>query len=182
MTAYHLTLPKGTITKSHGEMYHGSHTTAVWAPYNPLTVGGWKKGDTVEIMCTFNLEPDNLDKKDWPPAKNYNGLCVGACMASDKAAVTQLIASAKRLALGNKGQLIGSHITKANKKSYNDIFYNAQLTILPNIELNPSNRGTLTGLVYEWTLTYNDEQDVASPKDIELVFGYGDPMAAEVMT
>ncbi len=182
MTAYYLTLPKGTITKSHGEIYQGSDTNAVWSPFNPLTVGGWKEGDTVEIMCTFNLEPGRTPEEKWPRVRRCGGLLIGACKASDKSVVQALISRAKSRRLDNPGEILNDHITTDGRDSCDYLFNHAQSTSLPDTPLSPESRGTLNHLIYVWKLTYNAKQTVAEPTDIELFLGYGNPVDSEVVS
>jgi len=172
---YHLTLPKGAITLRNG-IYRGSSTEAVWSPYNPIETGGWEPGDQLEVICTFNLNPDVNPK---PPAREYAGLCVGACNSTNQTAVQALESQARSLGLGNKGQLLGTHISTADTAQDSDIFYKSGPTAV-TIQLQPTSRGVLENYIYKWNLHYNGGNTVAPGNEVEIVFGYGDPQFSEV--
>ena len=100
---YHLTLPKGAITLRN-YIYQGSQTHMRWFPENPLKQGGWKDGDILTVICSFNLNPDIYPL---PNSTEYVGLSAGACNSEDAAAVQALINEAKSLPFGSKGSLLG---------------------------------------------------------------------------
>lgn len=174
---YHLTLEKGAITYRNG-IYRGSSTQAVWSPWNPLETGGWKAGDQLSVVCTFNLNPDVNPK---PPAKEYVGLCVGACNSTNSDEVNKLENQARQLPLGTKGALLGSNITKSDSPGDSAIFYKAGPTAI-TIQLEPTSRGQLENYIYKWVMNYNAANTVASGKEVEIVFGYGDPQHTEVVS
>jgi hypothetical protein len=172
---YHLTLPQGLITFRNG-MYQGSNTQAVWSPCNPNEAGGWQNGDILIVSCSFNLNPSMPTP---PPAREYAGLCAGACNATNQTAVTGLINQAKGLPFSTPGRLLGSGITTSATAAATNLFYNAT-SVTGTFPLRPASRGTLTNYVYQWTMTYNGSNTVANGNTVEIVFGYGDPMDSEV--
>ena len=178
---YTLTLPEGTITYKGGN-YHGTATTGHWSPANPDTFGGLKDKDTVSVVCTFNLNPTMPHNVPMPGYSDYYGLCVGACEKGDTAAITRM-ETAKYYST-KTGQLVQYPLdgvmqttTTTNAVATpENIFYNAQSESQPSTVLS-NNRGTLPALVYNWTMTYNGSNDICSNgKDVEIVYGYGDPM------
>lgn len=171
---YSLTLPKGAITKTRKGIYQGSNTEAQWAPFNPNLNGGWKSGDTLDVICTFNINPPGITP---PPAGEYVGLCAGACHINSPIEIAKLIREATSIGSGNPGKLVGNGIVKGAKTD-SAIFYNAVATT--HTIVLPNGRGTLTNYVYKWAMTYNDTNTVATGEDVEIVFGYGDPMNSEV--
>lgn len=176
---YTLTLPAGTITLTRDGIFKGSNTTASWSPCNPLdsSAGGWVDGDTLVVTCSLNINPQGLSKL--PPSTEYVGLCAGACNATDTTTVNRLIADAKGIITPNPGKLIGNGISTSSSRSTTSIFYNCtQLT--ESFILKPSSRGTLNNYVYQYSMTYNGQNTVAPANQVEIVFGYGDPMNSEV--
>lgn len=169
---YNLTLEKGAITLRNG-IYTGSSTDAVWSPGNPKSLGGWKDGDELHVVCTFDFNPDVNPK---PNASQYYGLVVGACNDTDGPTIRQYENVAYWAQ--KKGQILGNHITTSNSKSGNVIFNNAVSTT-GTFPLSPSSRGTLNNLIYKWVMTYNGDNTIADGDHVELVFGYGDPMHNE---
>jgi len=179
---YTLTLPAGVITVRNG-IYKGSNTQAQWAPCNPLQNGGWKAGDTLLVTCTLNLSPN---VNPMPPSTDYAGLCAGACAANNQAAVNALTALAVNLPIPNPGQLLGTGITTSATAIPSAIFYNCIATtgtfVLP---APPPNRGTLTNYIYQYSMAYNAGNTITGAgggNNVEIVFGYGDPMNSEVDT
>lgn len=172
---YFLTLPKGKITFRNG-MYQGSNTEAVWAPCNPNDVGGWQNGDTLTVNCTFNLNPTNVVP---PPSTEYAGLCVGSCNAANTAGVKALISEAQAIFVPNPGKILGSTISTSPTPAPNAIFYNAK-SMTGTFALQPASRGSLNNYIFQWTMTYNANNTIANGTDVEIVFGYGDPMTSEV--
>lgn len=169
---YHLTLPQGTITlRNH--IFTGSETQGSWSPFNPNNLGGWKDGDTLTVVCTFNLNPD---LNPLPSASEYWGLCVGACAATDNSQVQSLLNQARGLSSRYRtGALLGNYITTETDANYSYIFYKATSTAV-TVDLQPSSRGTLTNYIFRWDMTYNgNNRVVSSGDDVELVYGYGDP-------
>lgn len=173
---YHLTLPKGLITLRNG-IYQGSHTEAVWSPFNPIETGGWQNGDTLAVVCSFNLNP-NVSPK--PPANQYAGLCAGACNATNQGAVNSLIAQAKSLPLASPGKLLGNGISTATSSPPATALFYKCVATTGTFALQPTSRGTLTNYVYRYVMTYNGSNTVANGNQVEIVFGYGDPMDSEV--
>lgn len=170
---YTLTLPKGQIHFKHN-LFTGSETQGQWSPMNPAENGGWKSGDVLQVSCTYNLNP-NIKKL--PPASDYEGLVVGALNNPTKAQITAL----KNHIIGTfSGGTVVAGITTNSSPGAGDIFYAAASKTF-SAQLNPPSRGELNNLVYEWTMTYNAEGGF-DPMNIELVFGYGDPMDSEVDT
>jgi len=174
---YVVTLPQGDITITRNHTFVGSHTSAAWAPFNPDNAGGWKDGDTLTVVCTFNLNPDI---SPLPVASDYWGLCVGACSASNQAEITDLENLAYMLPFSDRvGALLGSNISSSSSATSQDIFFGATSTAT-TIALSPSSRGTLTNYVYKWVMTYNGSNTVVSSgTDVEIVYGYGDPQHGE---
>lgn len=177
---YHLTLPMGSI-KVRNHLFYGSQTIGQWSPFPPDVAGGLQDGDTLTVVCTFNLNPDISPQ---PPAHEYVGLCVGACAKSNPAAATALLTQAQRITLGtpaSKGSLLGTTISTASSRpSASFMFYAAQGSVMPAVTLG-NNRGTLSQYIYRWTMTYNGQNTVAqNGDDVEIVYGYGDPQSGEV--
>jgi len=171
---YRLTLPIGQIHFKNN-LWIGSQTTANFLPWNPEVVGGWKTGDTLQVMCAFDLNPNITPL---PPATEYQGLVVGALNNPTAAEIRAL----KQTITGTwSGGTVQAGITTNSSPGATDIFYNATSLSAPPLQLTPSSRGTLPSLVYEWTMTYNASGNF-NPNGIELVFGYGDPMDSEVQT
>lgn len=170
---YLVTLPQGSITITRNNTFVGSQTAAAWAPFNPDNAGGWNDGDTLSVVCTYNLNPGTTPL---PPASEYWGLCVGACSASNQAGVTALKSLAYRLPSTDQvGALLGTNISVSASPNPQDIFYGAT-SATTTIPLKPPSRGTLTNYVYKWTMTYNGSNTVVtSGDDVEIVYGYGDP-------
>jgi hypothetical protein len=172
---YHLTLPKGLITFRHG-IYQGSNTQAVWSPCNPTDNGGWQNGDTLMVSCSFNLNPNIAVP---PPSSEYAGLCAGSCSGKDQTTINALIAQAQAIYVPTPGQLLGNGITTSATPADSNLFYNAA-SVTGTFVLKPAGRGTLPNYIYQWTMTYNGTNTVADGNDVEIVFGYGDPMNSEV--
>ena len=171
---YHLTLPKGLITFRNG-IYRGSHTEAVWSPANPKDLGGWQDGDTLIVTCSFNLNPEIPSP---PPHTDYVGLCAGACNSTNTSEVNSLIRTARSLGFPNPGELVGNGISTSSSRSASAIFYKCTSKI-GTFPLQPPSRGTLTNYVYQYEMLYNGQNTVASGTEVEVVFGYGDPMDSE---
>ncbi len=189
MLHYSLTLPQGEITLVgaeagivrgvRGNMYRGSTTIAVWSPAHPIDLGGFKDGDELVVRATFNLNPTTMSADLRPPAINYVGLSVGACHSTDRAAVEGLEHKAKNLALGNVGHLLGG-ISTSQERSNDAIFYKAESYVIPEMQLDPPSRGKLINYVHKWKMIFNSHNTIdPSGKEVELVFGYGDPMFSE---
>lgn len=172
---YNLTLPKGFITFRNG-IYQGSNTEAVWSPCNPDDNSGWQDGDILIITCSLNINPAMTNP---PPATQYAGLCAGACNDSDQSTINALISQAKQIYVPSPGQLLGTGITTSATPQPSNLFYNA-IAIKGTFILTPPSRGTLTNYIYQWTLTYNGNNTIAKGNQVEIVFGYGDPMDSEV--
>lgn len=183
---YTLTLPKGAITKTRNGIYQGSTTEAQWAPFNPndrlAPNKGWQPGDTLSVVCTFNLNPPGVTPP--PPAKEYVGLCAGACATDNPSEIAKLIKEATRITTPAPGRLVGNGIElkpqTPTAPAATSIFYNAVATT-QTVVLSGS-RGTLTDYVYKWTMEYNAANTVATGTTVEIVFGYGDPMNSEVQS
>lgn len=144
----------------------GSHS---WSPNNPNEQAGWFDGDTLEIVGTFDLNP-NVDPL--PNANEYVGLCLGATNNNDTTAMDDLLAKASSLPTGTTGSLLGTGITSGAKTDAT-VFYNATSKVLPSLQLSPSSRGTLENLVYKWNMTYNGTNTVVNTnREVALVFGY----------
>lgn len=176
---YHLTLPQGTISVRNG-IFQGSQTNVIWSPCNPNEMGGWMDGDELNVVCTFNLNPPITPL---PGSGEYAGLCVGACSDQDTTGITQLITEAQQIYVPNVGQLLGTssgqQITTNATPASGNIFYNAQSTS-GDFPLTPSTRGTLSNYIYKWVMFYNGSNTVVpSGSNVEIVFGYGDPMWSE---
>ena len=118
---YFLTLPKGAITVDRGQ-FVGSKTVGIWSPFNPLRNNGWQQGDTLTIVATFNLYPENL-APSFPPASAYFGLSVAALNKSTQAQINRVIRSLSGQSAGVVGQGITTNSTPDNST---DIFYNAR--------------------------------------------------------
>jgi C1A family cysteine protease len=153
-----------------GNTYTLSLDTAgnsTWSPHNPNDAAGWMNGDTLTITCAFNINAAGL-----PDAASYNGLSVGAASIQDPTTVNALLSQAQQLS-GTAGQLLGTGIVTGGA-SDTTLFYNAQSTIIPVINLQPASRGSLTNFVYQWTMTYNGNNTVvANERQPVLVFDYG---------
>lgn len=172
---YHLTLEKGAITYKDG-IYSGSSPESVWSPFNPSENGGWQDGDELQVVCTFDLNP-NTDPL--PPASQYAGLSVGACNTTNDTKKAKLINKARTLNYGNKGQLLDDAITESDSASDNNIFYKATNEKV-TIQLQPTSRGILSNYVYKWSMVYNGSNTVANGDQVEIIFGYGDPQVVDV--
>jgi len=170
---YTLTLPKGQISFKHN-LFVGSTTQGQWAPTNPEQQGGWANGDILQVSCTFNLNPPI---SPLPAASDYEGLVVGAL---NDPTPQQIEALKNQIISTWSGGTVVAGITENSSPGSGDIFYNAQPQSFTT-QLTPSSRGTLTNLVYEWTMAYNGAGGF-DPRNIELVFGYGDPQDSEVDT
>lgn len=175
MTHYTLVLPLGAITYGNNR-WRGDTTEGTWHPANPNTFGGLNDGDIVTITCTFNYNPDVTPL---PPAREYYGLAVGSCSATDQPAINGL----KRAIGGTAragGLIRGGHMTESQSPSASDIFYKAVGIMTPSVALTPSSRGTIPPLYYQWTMTYNGNNNVVTDgSNVEIVFGYGDPHVGE---
>lgn len=176
---YHLTLPQGTISVRNG-IFKGSQTNVIWSPCNPNEMGGWMDGDELNVVCTFNLNPPI---SPLPGAGEYAGLCVGSCSDQDATGIAQLVAEAQQILVPNIGQLLGTssgqQITTNATPAAGNIFYNAQPTS-GDFPLTPSSRGSLSGYIYKWVMYYNGSNTVVpGGSNVEIVFGYGDPMWSE---
>lgn len=170
-TSYTLTLPQGVITENRGQ-FVGSETHGIWSPVNPKALGGWKDGDTLTVVCTFNLNPENT--ADLPPASSYFGLSAAAINNASSTAGETAINQAKTWLASQRAGIVGAGITTGSASS-SFLFYNAS-SETENIPLVPTTRGTITDIVYEWNMTYNANYPNVTVKDIEIIFGYGDPM------
>lgn len=170
---YTLTLPKGQISFKHN-LFIGSTTAGQWAPMNPAVNGGWKNGDILQVSCTYNLNP-NIHPL--PSASAYEGLVVGALNNATKAQIDALM---RRIISTWSGGTVVAGITTNGSPGPGDIFYAAKAEKF-SAPLSPPSRGTLTNLVYEWTMTYNGGGGY-NPNNVELVFGYGDPQESETDT
>jgi peptidyl-Lys metalloendopeptidase len=178
--SYTLTLPEGTISVRN-KIFKGSQTEAIWSPCNPNEVGGWLQGDQLAVICSFNLNPPITPQ---PSASEYCGLCVGACSDQDTNGIATLISEAQGIYVPNPGQLLGvnslNQVTTNTTPVASNIFYSADMTA-GTFPLTPATRGTLSNYIYQWSLTYNgDNTIVPSGSNVEVVFGYGDPMWSEV--
>lgn len=145
MTVWTLTLKKGDITLR-GNMYFGSAATdASWNPETPhpakkiiipnhetllIPAKGFKHGDVLQVMATFNWEPSSIpDPRLWPNANQYVGLSVGACLANSHPAYSEFAEGehhmrtnpnyiktlARNLPLKNKGHLLGGILPSKQK-------------------------------------------------------------------
>jgi hypothetical protein len=173
---YQLTLPKGAI-KRRGTVYIGSHTDMIWSPVNPEDNGGWKNGDILSVTCSFNLNPDVNPK---PPSYDYGGLCAGACNSGDSSAVAALIRAAKNLPLRTTGVLLNSGMTTNTTPASDNIFYGATYEAATfHLERTYPNNKTLVNYKYHWEMIFNGANTVADGENVEIVFGYGDPMESD---
>lgn len=201
---YVLTLNAGKINfvegAVRGQMFEGSETTANWSPMNPKMRGGFKDGDILRVVATFNLSPENLEKegKPWPPASNYVGLSVGACLDSDEGRIQELLGKARALPYEHNGHLLGGILPDESDPEFHEgpyqdhhgddpnnyIFLHAKGTRfgapvpLEKNQYNEHDRGELPGsLVYKWEMIFNGHNNIdPTGKEVELIFGYGDPM------
>lgn len=169
---YHLTLPKGQI-KLRGNVFVGSNTEGEWSPVNPMKLGGWKKGDELTVTCTFNTQPEGLPRL--PDANEYFGLSVAALNNPTEQEIQNEIRKVKSF---SAGQALDG-ITNSDNPA-NSIFYKAKSETV-NIPLQPSSRGTIQNIVYDWHMVYTGNEGL-DPNNIELIFGYGDPMDSEERT
>ena len=170
---YFLTLPQGAITVNRGQ-FVGSHTVGIWSPFNPVHNNGWQEGDTLTIVATFNLYPENL-APNFPRAFEYVGLSAAALNRPTRERINQVIGQLMRPSRGTVAEGITENSTPNNAT---DIFYNV-VSETETISLQPSSRGTIQNLVYQWKMDYNSNYENVDPMDIELIFGYGDPMDTE---
>lgn len=171
MTPYTLTEPKGQIT-FRDKKWYGSKVEGHWAPYNPNIVGGWKDGDTLTVSVTFNVDPTMPPGQPQPPASQYYGLCVAAL---NEPTEQEIEAVDKKMSgsTGRSGGLFGGITTSAIAGS--NIFYNAKSTPL-GASVPVAGGGNLSAtLIFMWTMQYNAKGGF-NAQDIELIFGYGDPM------
>jgi hypothetical protein len=171
---YSLILPQGVITENRGS-FVGSQTHGIWSPCNPVAVGGWKAGDTLIVICTFDLNPNT---SDLPDASEYYGLSAAALNNPTANGIQGVINKMKRQSAG----IVEGGITQSATPNNNtDIFYNA-VSNSESIPLTPSSRGTIQNIVYKWTMDYNANYVNVNPINIELIYGYGDPMLTESLT
>lgn len=184
---YTLTEPKGQIV-FRNNLFHGSQVEGNWSPFNPEQNQGWQDGDTLTVTCTFNLYPNGTKGPDFvgPNANQYMGLCVGALNKPTPGQIQNLKSRISGARIGN-GKLFDGITTNATP-SDNDIFYAAVSTALGTSQTLEGNdqygspRGTISGdLIYQWTMQYNASSNF-DPTDIEIIFGYGDPMIDEEKT
>jgi hypothetical protein len=172
--SYNIFLGPGRITNRDG-IYRGSdHNAVIWSPANPSSQGGWQDGDTLTASITIDVNPDVTPQ---PGAREYVGLCIGACSASDTGAVSDLISEAEGIITPNVGELVGDHISTSASKSDSAIFYQAT-SVTHDVTLH--NGEVLENYITSWTMTYNgDNTAVSGGDDVEIVFGYGDPQEAD---
>lgn len=173
---YHLTLPKGVITENRG-VFVGSKTHGIWSPFAPGSKSapkGWQAGDKLVVTCTFNLYPNTTDL---PKAKDYYGLSVAAINNPTPAEVKKVEGNMKRRSAGTTGQ----GVTTSTTPNDQSIFYNA-VPEKATFALQPASRGIINNIVYHWTMDYNAAYPGVNPTDIEIIFGYGDPMIDEEIT
>ena len=143
------------------------------------------------VTCTFNPYPGiaaGTSKDDFvgPAASEYMGVCVGALNNPTAAEIASLKSQIAGSYVGN-GKLFAG-VTANATASASDIFYGATSTSLPSaLALKGKtesgvSRGSLpAGLIYSWTMTYNGAGGF-NGTDVELIFGYGDPMVDEEKT
>lgn len=172
---YVLILPEGAITENRGK-FVGSKTVGIWSPHNPDYNGiGWQAGDTLTVVATFNLNPNT---PTLPPASEYYGLSCAALNDPTPSGISNIENWLKGQAAGVAGAGITTNTTPDNNT---DIFFNA-VPYRTNIQLQPSSRGTISNIVYKWTMDYNANYVGVNPLNVELIYGYGDPMLSESLT
>jgi hypothetical protein len=172
---YSLTVAKGAITFTEC-ICIASSINAIWSPCNPVDNGGWQKGDTLIVTCFFNLNP-LLGVP--PPSTEYGGLYVGACSYLNQNAIQELIVQAKSTCVPNHGQLLGTGITINEIPIASNLFYDAK-PVRGTFLLNPAARGKLNNYIYQWIMKYNECNNITDGGNVEIVFGYGDPMNFEL--
>ena len=180
-TIYHLTLDKAAIIYKNGN-FLGSSPDTTWSPISPYnkTLNGWQDGDKFCIVCTFNLNPDINPQ---PDPELYAGLCVGACKQGTKE-VDELVKMAKNVFLPTQGQILTIVnstpiiVTEADNPPETAIFYNAIAS--KYTYTLPNNRGKLKNYIYKWEMTYNGNNTIVTGKNVEIIFGYGDPHVVKV--
>lgn len=189
MATYVLTLPVGQITRNadgtfRGQLFDSQKLESAWSPTSPENNGGWKAGDKLMVVCGFHTSklkdyPDN----EQPTPSDFFGLSVDALYDPTQ----QEIISAENTLKRKSSGIVGSGITVNSTPNNNtDVFYKA-ISYTENVNLQPASRGTITDIVYMWSMDFNSNFNNNGKGNIdtlkmELIFGYGDPMIAESLT
>jgi len=197
MATYVLTLPIGQITRNSngtfsGQLFNSKQLESEWRPISPEHNGGWKAGDKLIVACGFHtkeiIDPHTSQpypSNEQPTPSDFYGLSVDALYNP----TPQQIRNAENNLKNQHAGIIGPGITNNTiPNNGTDIFYNA-VSDSENVNLQPSSRGTIEDIVYMWTMDFNSSFNPPTPRganmnplEIELIFGYGDPMLAESLT
>jgi len=195
MATYLLQLPIGEIVRNpdgtfRGQIFDSSESEKFWAPQSPEFNGGWDAGDKLIVTCGFHtaeiIDPSTgqpYPLNEQPVPSDFYGLSVDGLYDP----TAQQLQRAERNLKSQSAGIVGPGITtSATPNNNTDIFYNAQ-SFSEDVQLQPASRGTIPNIVYMWTMDFNanfnnNGAGNVNTLEIELLFGYGDPMLVESLT
>ncbi len=151
-----------------------NNETATWSSSSgTFNSNGWQNGDILIVTCSFDLSKSTN-------SADYVGLCVGACPANSSEDITAL----ENITIATiEGQLLNLDSPTIIKDSTNPpataIFYNATCST-KTYTLNSGSK--LKNYIYQWTMTYNYSNTIATGTNVEIVFDFGDPRCGKAGT